>query len=182
MVYRILDLIIATSLLIVFSPFFIVIFLILVVEGEPAIFKQQRLGYKKRKFLIFKFRTMPSCTESAPTHLVDVSELNFLSKFLRATKLDELPQLVNVIKGDMSLVGPRPGLVDHHELIEAREMRNVYEVKPGITGLSQIMKIDMSDPNLLAENDAKMVKHFSLVLYLKLILETALPFRLSCKK
>ncbi len=84
-----------------------------------------------------------------------------LGRFLRKTKLDELPQLWNVLKGEMSLVGPRPCLFNQRQLIKEREMRNVLDVRPGITGLAQVNEIDMSTPELLAKTDAKMVRQLS---------------------
>jgi lipopolysaccharide/colanic/teichoic acid biosynthesis glycosyltransferase len=92
--------------------------------------------------------------------------------FLRKTKLDELPQLWNVLKGDMSLVGPRPGLFNQQELTDARDKMGVYSARPGITGLAQVSDIDMSTPELLAETDAKMLQTLSITGYFKYILMT----------
>ncbi len=106
------------------------------------------------------------------THLVGASSVTKLGSFLRKTKLDELPQLINVLKGEMSLVGPRPCLFNQNELIEARQEKSVFDVRPGITGLAQINEIDMSTPELLAEWDEKMILTLSLKNYFVYIVQT----------
>jgi len=108
-------------------------------------------------------------TADLPTHLVASSAITPLGRLLRRTKLDELPQLWNVLRGDMSLVGPRPCLPSQSELIAARDAARVFFVRPGITGLSQIRGIDMSDPKLLAETDMEMLRGFNILVYFKLI-------------
>jgi lipopolysaccharide/colanic/teichoic acid biosynthesis glycosyltransferase len=113
-------------------------------------------------------------TVSTATHLVDPSAVTKLGGLLRRTKLDELPQLWNVIKGDMSLVGPRPCLFSQTDLIAERAARKVFSVRPGVTGLAQISGIDMSTPALLAETDARMLDDMGLPTYLKYILKTLL--------
>ena len=97
-----------------------------------------------------------------------------MGAFLRKTKLDELPQLWNVLKGEMSLVGPRPGLFNQKELTMARDARGVFDVRPGITGLAQVNDIDMSTPELLAETDANMIRELSIKNYFKFIFQTVL--------
>ena len=111
-------------------------------------------------------------TTSVATHLVDNSSVTRFGNFLRRTKLDELPQLWNVLKGEMSLVGPRPCLLSQLELIEEREKRGVFEVRPGITGLAQVNQIDMSTPALLAQTDASMIQNMSVGNYFKFIVMT----------
>ena len=115
---------------------------------------------------------MKKNTASVATHLASSSSITKFGHFLRKTKLDELPQLWNVLKGEMSLVGPRPGLSNQEELTTARENHNVYFVRPGITGLAQVNKIDMSTPELLAETDAEMIRTMSLRNYFKYIFMT----------
>jgi lipopolysaccharide/colanic/teichoic acid biosynthesis glycosyltransferase len=112
-------------------------------------------------------------TASVATHLADASAVTRLGRILRRTKLDELPQLWNVLKGEMSLVGPRPCLLNQTELIAERELRCVFRARPGITGLAQINGIDMSKPKLLAETDAIMLKGLTLSVYFKYIFKTA---------
>jgi lipopolysaccharide/colanic/teichoic acid biosynthesis glycosyltransferase len=111
-------------------------------------------------------------TLSVPTHLANASSLTKYGTFLRKSKLDELPQLFNVLLGHMSLVGPRPNLLNQEDLINIRESLGVYKIRPGITGLAQINQIDMSTPQLLAETDAKMASNFSTFLYFKFIIQT----------
>lgn len=135
-------------------------------------FVQSRVGQYKKPFKLIKFRTMHPNTKSVATHLASQSSITKFGSFLRKSKLDELPQLVNVFKADMSLVGPRPNLYNQEELIEERDKRQVYEVLPGITGLSQINEIDMSTPKELAISDQKMIESYSLKTYFYYIFAT----------
>ncbi|MGQ7274416.1 sugar transferase [Marinobacter sp. V034] len=141
--------------------------------GFP-IFKQERVGRDRYPFTLVKFRTMAVDTSSVASHLANSSSITKFGHFLRRTKLDELPQLWNVIKGDMSLVGPRPCLFNQEELIVERERRGVLKARPGITGLAQVNNIDMSTPVLLAETDAKMLATLTLGAYFKYIAMTVL--------
>ena len=113
-------------------------------------------------------------TASVATHLADASAVTGFGRFLRRTKLDELPQLWNVLKGDMSLVGPRPCLFNQEELINERAQRGVFNARPGITGLAQIQGIDMSTPELLAKTDAEMLESLNLISYFRFIFLTVL--------
>jgi lipopolysaccharide/colanic/teichoic acid biosynthesis glycosyltransferase len=113
-------------------------------------------------------------TASVASHLASEGAITNFGKILRKTKLDELPQLWNVLKGEMSLVGPRPGLYNQEELTFFRENNNVFSVRPGITGLAQISDVDMSTPDLLAEIDAKMIREMSINNYFKFIIQTVL--------
>jgi len=109
---------------------------------------------------------------SLATHLVNKNYITKSGKIIRILKMDELPQLINVLKGEMSLVGPRPSLLSQNELINERRIYDVFKVKPGITGLAQINKIDMSDPQKLAKIDALMISNFNQFNYFKLIFLT----------
>jgi len=113
-------------------------------------------------------------TASVASHLADRASITRFGSFLRRTKLDELPQLINVWFGSMSFVGPRPNLYNQTELIEARSQLGVYDARPGITGLAQILEIDMSTPQKLAETDARMLSSMSLGRYFTYIIKTAL--------
>ena len=113
-------------------------------------------------------------TADQPTHMTSISSVTKFGSFLRRTKLDELPQLWNVLTGDMSLVGPRPCLFSQQELVEARNKYGIFNMRPGITGLAQINKIDMSQPELLAEIDNEMMKSLSLKKYFTYIFKTLL--------
>ena len=162
---RIIDIFLSSLGLIVFSPLIFLVYFIIYVENRSPIFYQERLGLKMKSFLILKFRTMDIGTGNYATHLVDQKSISITGKFLRKTKIDELPQLWNVLKGEMSLVGPRPCLTCQKELIDARLKFNIFKTKPGITGLAQINGIDMSDPFLLAETERKMLRNFNLYSY-----------------
>ncbi|MEA3221533.1 MAG: hypothetical protein OZX49_02655 [Immundisolibacter sp.] len=139
--------------------------------GAP-LFRQQRVGRHQRPFVLVKFRTMRPGTASVATHLADAAAITPFGRFLRRSKLDELPQLWNVLKGDMSLVGPRPCLPNQQELIEERAARGVFAARPGITGLALISGIDMSTPRLLAETDARMLQDLGLRAYFSYIFKT----------
>ncbi len=121
-----------------------------------------------------KFRSMNINSASVATHLSKASSITSFGSFLRKTKLDELSQLLNVLKGDMSFIGPSPNLFNQDELIAERLLSGVYTVRPGITGLAQIKNLDMSRPKLLAETDAKMIAEFNNFEYFKYILLTVL--------
>jgi lipopolysaccharide/colanic/teichoic acid biosynthesis glycosyltransferase len=139
--------------------------------GSP-LFRQVRVGRHQRPFTLVKFRTMKPETASVATHLASSVDVTPFGRFLRRTKLDELPQLWNVLKGEMSLVGPRPCLFSQTELIEERARRGVYDARPGVTGLAQINGIDMSDPHLLAETDQRMLMHLMIMDYFYYIFQT----------
>ncbi|RWN55636.1 sugar transferase [Mesorhizobium sp.] len=142
-------------------------------SSGPGILAQERIGLGGEPFICFKFRTMKVGTASVATHDVGASAITPLGHYLRRWKLDELPQVWNIIRNDMSLVGPRPCLPSQSELIEARRAEAVLSLKPGITGLAQINGIDMSDPHTLAAWDARYGVLQSLVLDLKIIIATA---------
>ena len=153
-------------------PILIILILISAIETGSPLFIQVRVGKNKKPFKLIKLRSMKLNTASVATHLVDSSAVTTFGNFLRRSKLDELPQLWNVLKGEMSLVGPRPCLFNQTELMTERENLGVYLVKPGITGLAQIMGIDMSTPVLLAQTDAKMLQNLTIKNYFKYILRT----------
>ena len=155
-------------------PFFIIIFIFGLFDTGSPLFFQQRVGKNKKPFVLIKFRTMTVDTKDVASHLAPAASVTPLGKFLRKTKLDELPQLWNVLIGDMSLVGPRPCLFNQTELIAARDSLGVLDVRPGITGLAQIKNIDMSTPDLLARTDRKMLESLNLRNYFRYIFLTAL--------
>ncbi len=158
--------------LIILSPIFLIIYLFSLFEYRSPIFKQERLGLNEISFTIFKFRTMRVDTLSVPTHLIDPSVISSYGKFLRVTKIDELPQLINVLFGDMSLVGPRPCLINQDELIYYRRKYHIFDVRPGITGYPQLNHIDMSVPQILVEAEVSMINNYGLISYFKCILLT----------
>lgn len=169
---RTFDILISIFGLLFGSPALLLIFLMGVFDTGSPIFRQVRVGRYQKPFLLVKFRTMQPDTASVASHLADASAITNLGSFLRRTKLDELPQLWNVLKGEMSLVGPRPCLFNQIELIGERSSCGVFKARPGITGLAQVKKIDMSTPKLLAETDALMLKELTISLYFKYIFMT----------
>jgi lipopolysaccharide/colanic/teichoic acid biosynthesis glycosyltransferase len=171
---RIFDILFSLIGIIFLIPLFIVIFFIGLFDNGSPLFIQKRIGRNLRTFLLIKFRTMPINTKSAGTHLIKDIRFTSFGYFLRRTKLDEIPQLFNVLKGDMSLVGPRPCLLNQKTLIKERKKRGIFKVKPGITGLAQISGINMKTPTLLAKTDLKMLKKMSLVYYFCILLKTLL--------
>jgi O-antigen biosynthesis protein WbqP len=158
--------------LIFLSPLLVLIFFIGLFDSGSPLFIQSRVGYNLKPFLLIKFRTMPMGVRSAGTHLIKDIKLSSFGYFLRRTKLDEIPQLLNVFLGDMSLVGPRPCLFNQRKLISERKKRGVFKVRPGITGLAQISGINMKTPTLLSKTDQKMIKDMSLYNYFYYILKT----------
>ncbi|KIH75426.1 Sugar transferase involved in LPS biosynthesis (colanic, teichoic acid) [Geoalkalibacter ferrihydriticus] len=169
---RIFDIVLSLTGLILGAPVFIIITVLGYFDTGSPIFRQERVGKHKKSFILVKFRTMKLDTASVASHLASTSSITRIGSFLRKTKLDELPQLWNVLKGEMSLVGPRPNLFNQAELIAERDKRGVYSVRPGVTGLAQINAIDMSTPQLLAETDAKMIKELTIGKYFSYILQT----------
>ena len=156
---------------IILSPIFLIVFIVGLFDTGAPIFFQKRMGRDKREFTLIKFRTMPLDTKSVASHLVNNTPTP-LGGFLRKTKLDELPPLINVLKGDMSLVGPRPNLFNQYELIELRDEKGVYNYLPGITGLAQIHNIDMSTPELLSSTDRDMLTSLTVKKYFFYIFST----------
>lgn len=171
---RVLDFLFSLLGLVFGFPIFVIVFVISYFDTGKPIFSQIRVGRNQRPFVLVKFRTMGVNTQSVATHLVNSDSITPFGHFLRKTKLDELPQLWNVLIGDMSLVGPRPGLFNQEELIEEREKRKVFTVLPGITGLAQISNVDMSTPEELAKTDAKMIEEYSIKTYFHYIIMTVL--------
>ena len=169
---RLFDLILVVAGLIVTSPLLVILMIVGLFDTGSPMFRQTRVGQNKKPFTLLKFRTMRPKTAHVATHLADASAVTALGKFLRRTKLDELPQLWNVLKGEMSLVGPRPCLFNQQELIEARERLGVFRARPGITGLAQVNDIDMSTPELLAQTDVRMLSSLGVKDYFRYILMT----------
>lgn len=170
--FRVFDLVFSLLGLVVGFPLLLALTIIGLFDTGSPIFRQVRVGRHQKPFTLVKFRTMKMDTASVATHLASSASITRFGHFLRKTKLDELPQLWNVLKGEMSLVGPRPGLFNQQELTEERAKRGVFDVRPGITGLAQVNEIDMSTPALLAETDQKMIQRLTLVDYFKYILMT----------
>ena len=171
---RTLDLCAAIGGLVALSPVLLATWVMIRRQGDgPAIFAQARVGRHGRIFTCYKFRTMAVGTVQAGTHEVSGSAVTPLGTRLRRWKIDELPQLWNVLRGDMGLIGPRPCLPAQEELVRRRTEAGVLAVRPGISGLAQVAGIDMRDPARLVEWDARYIAIRGLILDLKLILQTA---------
>jgi O-antigen biosynthesis protein WbqP len=169
---RLLDVLFSLLGLVCGSPVLVLLTLVGYFDTGSPIFRQERVGKHQKPFTLVKFRTMAVNTESVATHLASSASITRFGQFLRKTKLDELPQLWNVLKGDMSLVGPRPGLFNQENLTSERAKLDIYSARPGITGLAQVNQIDMSTPKLLAETDQKMLQSLTLADYFRYILMT----------
>lgn len=172
MILRSLDMLLALLGLLLGAPLMLVLFLIGLCDTGSPLFLQRRVGRNLHPFTLVKFRTMQVNTQSVATHLANPMAVTKMGNLLRRSKLDELPQLWNVLVGDMSLVGPRPCLFNQTELITEREERGVFNARPGITGAAQIQGVDMSTPRLLAEIDAKMLSQLNVFTYFKYIIKT----------
>lgn len=175
-VKRCFDFIAALGMVLVISPVLLLICLgIKVTSPGPVFFKQRRIGKDKKEFEIYKFRTMRTDTPSdVPTHLFTDAQsfITPIGKILRKTSLDELPQLFNVLKGEMSFIGPRPALWNQFDLTELRDQYNVHSVLPGITGWAQVNGRDEIPLKLKSELDGYYVEHMSLALDIKILVMT----------
>lgn len=170
---RLMDFLASLFGLLLLWPLLLLVTIIGLFDTGSPIFVQVRVGKNKKPFKLIKFRTMSVDTQSVASHLASTSSITKLGAFLRKTKIDELPQLINVLKGEMSLVGPRPNLFNQEALIKERDALGVYEVLPGITGLAQVQNIDMSTPALLAKTDRQMIDALTLTSYFRYIIMTA---------
>jgi lipopolysaccharide/colanic/teichoic acid biosynthesis glycosyltransferase len=170
---RLIDLIVALIVLVAFAPFLLIITVLLTFQNRgSAFFLQERPGKAQKAFQIIKFKSMNDAKDLQGNLLPDVKRITSVGGFVRKYSLDELPQLVNVLRGDMSLVGPRPCLLNQKKLISERKKRKVFKVKPGITGLAQISKITMKTPTLLAKTDLKMINQMNLSNYFYYVFKT----------
>jgi O-antigen biosynthesis protein WbqP len=171
---RLLDFFFSLFGIFILSPLLILLLIVGLFDSGSPLFKQTRVGIYQNPFILIKFRTMPLGTKSAATHLVKNLKLSLFSSILRKTKLDEIAQLWNVLIGEMSLVGPRPCLLNQKKLINERKKRGVFKVRPGITGLAQIKGVTMQNPILLAKTDLEMIKQLNVFNYFYYILLTML--------
>lgn len=170
-----MDLFLALFLLILLSPIFLIISFLIKAESKgPTFFVQKRSGKNGVLFDIFKFRTMKTGTPDLATDKLENPELYItrVGKYLRKTSLDELPQLINIIKGDMSFVGPRPALYNQYELIESRKHNGIDGLKPGLTGYAQIMGRDFITDNQKVAYDKYYLENISLLLDIKIMFLT----------
>lgn len=162
---RCIDFVLSLLGLIILSPIFIILILFIKLTSPgPVLFKQKRVGINKTHFNIYKFRTMRIDTpKDMPTHLLENPDqyITSIGKFLRKTSLDELPQLINIFKGDMSIVGPRPALWNQYDLIAERDKYHANDILPGLTGWAQVNGRDELEIDVKAKLDGEYVKEMS---------------------
>lgn len=173
---RILDIIISGIAIVILIPFLLVIALVIKCESKgPVLFKQKRVGKDKKYFYIYKFRTMRIDTpKDMPTHMLKNADsyITKSGKFMRKTSIDELPQLINILKGEMSIIGPRPALWNQNDLIAEREKYNANSVKPGLTGWAQINGRDELSIPVKAKLDGEYIEKMSLIFEIKIFWKT----------
>jgi O-antigen biosynthesis protein WbqP len=172
---RLLDIFIVLGAVICLSPLMIIVALLIkIVDPGPIIFKQSRIGKNGESFSFFKFRSMPVNTGDLASDEVGQVKLTWVGKVLRRTNIDELPQLLNIIKGDMSIVGPRPPLPIQEELLQIRKINHSLFTRPGLTGLAQVNSFDGMTVPQKAEFDGEYVKNITFFNDVKIILNTVL--------
>jgi len=173
---RTFDIIISLIGLIILSPVMIIVALLVVLTSKgPALFKQNRIGAGKRVFLMYKFRSMRTDTpKDMPTHLLNDPDrfITPVGRFIRKTSLDELPQLFNIIAGDMSIIGPRPALPNQTDLIAERDKYGANDIRPGLTGWAQINGRDELPIPVKAAYDGEYCRKMSFMFDLKCMLKT----------
>ena len=173
---RILDIILSFIGLIILLPFMIIFSIIIKLESKgPVLFKQKRVGKDKKEFTIYKFRTMRVDTpKDVPTHKLENAE-TYITKFggfMRKTSIDELPQIINILKGDMSIIGPRPALWNQEDLIKERNKYKANSIRPGLTGLAQVNGRDELPITIKAKFDGEYTEKISFILDLKIFFKT----------
>ena len=173
---RVLDIILSAVGLLLLLPFLLVIAILIKTDSKgPVFFVQKRIGQRRELFNIIKFRTMmPNVPKDVPTHLLDHPEhcVTRVGRILRKTSMDELPQLWNVLKGDMSIIGPRPALWNQHDLIELREKHHIHCLKPGVSGLAQINGRDELPIQEKVQYDKEYLEGFGLSMDFKIFILT----------
>ena len=175
-VKRIIDIVFSILGLIILAPVFLIISVVIKLESKgPVIFKQKRIGRYKKNFTIYKFRTMRNdAPKDMPTHMLKNAQgcITKVGNILRKTSLDELPQLVNILKGDMSIVGPRPALWNQDDLIKERDKYNANDIRPGLTGWAQINGRDELEIQTKAKFDGEYIQKISLMFDIKIFFKT----------
>lgn len=175
---RFFDLILSSIAMLILWPFFLIIAMLIKLDSKgPVLFKQKRVGKEKKHFYILKFRTMKTDTpKDIPTHLLDNPEafITRVGKFLRKTSLDELPQIINILKGEMSIIGPRPALWNQYDLIEERDKYGANNIHPGLTGWAQINGRDELPIDIKARFDGEYVEKLSFAFDVKCFFRTVI--------
>lgn len=172
---RVLDVVLSLIGIVFAAPIIMIAIIIVRINSiGPGILIQSRIGREGKLFDCYKIRTMYVDTPALPTHETSASYITPIGHKLRKYKIDELPQLINVLKGDMSLVGPRPCLPNQIALIKLREEEGVLKIRPGITGLAQVLNVNMTDPKLLSSIDAEYAHERTLLGDIQIIVRTIL--------
>ena len=170
---RLFDIIFSILLIVILFPLFVAIsILIKIFDTGPLIFYQKRIGLNENLFIIYKFRSMPINTADIPSNKINKLNLNWVNRFIRRTNFDELPQLFNILRGDMSFVGPRPALFSQKSLIDYRKKNNVFLFRPGVTGLAQISSFNGMNDYKKAKFDIDYVSSISFKTDIIIILKT----------
>lgn len=173
---NILDFILSLLALIILLPFFFIFAIIIKLESKgPVFFKQKRIGKDKKNFYIYKFRTMRTDTpKDMPTHMLKNADsyITKSGKIFRKTSIDELPQIINILKGQMSIIGPRPALWNQEDLIEERDKYNVNSIRPGLTGWAQVNGRDELEIPIKAKFDGEYVEKMSFLFDIKIFFKT----------
>ena len=173
---RVIDLVFSVLAAVILSPVFFILFIAIKLETPgPIFFKQKRVGINKTHFNILKFRTMRIDTpKDTPTHLLDNPDqyITRVGKFLRKTSLDELPQIFNIIKGEMAIIGPRPALWNQYDLIEERDKYSAHDVRPGLTGWAQINGRDELSVKVKANFDGQYIQEMSFIMDIRCFVGT----------
>jgi O-antigen biosynthesis protein WbqP len=174
---RSVDLVLAIVLILLLLPVFLLLALIIRLQDSgPAIFKQKRVGRDGREFLFFKFRSMPQSTPNVESRETQKLQVTPFGKFIRRTNLDELPQFFNVLKGDMSFIGPRPPIPSQTELIELRRLNGALQLSPGLTGWAQVNSYDGMSVSEKAKFDGEYASRISFGFEMLILLKTILYF------
>jgi len=173
---RVIDFVLSLTGLILLSPLFLIIAVLIKIDSKgPILFKQKRIGKNKKEFYILKFRSMASDTpRDMPTHLFKNPDM-FITKVggvLRSTSLDELPQIINILKGEMSIIGPRPALWNQYDLIAERDKYKANDITPGLTGWAQVMGRDMISIEDKARYDGEYVEKYGFAMDVKVFFRT----------
>lgn len=173
---RLLDILLSFIALIILLPFFLIFAIVIKIESKgPVFFKQKRIGKDKKQFTILKFRTMRTDTpKDMPTHMLKNAE-SYITKFgnfMRKTSIDELPQIINILKGDMSIIGPRPALWNQYDLIAQRDEFNANSIRPGLTGWAQVNGRDELPIQQKAALDGEYIKKMSFLFDVKVFIKT----------
>ena len=170
---RLIDILASATVLVILSPIMLLIALVIKLQdGGPAIFKQNRVGKNGEEFLFYKFRSMPTATPNVVSSDVAKISITPFGKFIRRTNLDELPQLVNILKGDMSLIGPRPPIPSQQNLIRLRRDNGALSLRPGLTGWAQVNSYDYMIEEEKARLDGEYARRLSLSLDVKIVIKT----------